>query len=201
MLERTVGMDPTYAPPWQALGMRYYYDSSYSSGGEEAFQKSNAAYERSLALDPNLGFAAGSLITNRVERGQLEQAHQQAVALVKKRPQSAQAHFALSYVYRYAGMLDAAMHECDEALNLNPSDFMLRSCARAFLYSGNTRRAREFVHLDAGSEWANAEMVVILLREGKLKEAHDAVARMPSARAIGLLTERIRDSISAPVLS
>jgi serine/threonine protein kinase len=181
MLERAVGMDPSYAAPWQALGIRYYYDSSYSSGGEEAFQKSNASYERALALDPNLVFAAGNLITNRVERGELEAAHQQALALVKKRPQSAQAHFALSYVYRYAGMLGDAMHECDEALRLDPGNFMFRSCARAFLYSGDTRRAREFVHLDAGSEWANAETVGILLRESKLKEAHDAVGRMPGA--------------------
>jgi tetratricopeptide (TPR) repeat protein len=181
MLERAVGMDPTYAPSWQALGVRYYYDSAYSSGGENAFQKSNASYERALALDPNLVFAAGSLITNRVERGELEAAHQQALALVQKRPQSAQAHFALSYVYRYAGMLSDAMHECDEALKLDPGDFMFRSCARAFLYSGDTRRAREFVHLDAGSEWANGETVGILLREGKVKEARDAVSRMPTA--------------------
>ncbi len=157
MLERAVGMDATYAPSWQALGIRYYYDSSYSSGGEEAFQRSNAAYERALALDPNLVFAASNLIVNRVERGELEQAHQQARALVNKRPQSSQAHFALSYVFRYAGMLDDAMRECDEALKLDPGNFMLRSCARAFLYAGDTRRAREFVQLDAGSEWANAE--------------------------------------------
>ncbi len=181
MLERAVGMDATYAPTWQALGIRYYYDSSYSSGGEQAFQKSNAAYERALSLDPNLVFAASSLITNRVERGELEQAHEQAVALVRKRPQSSQAHFALSYVFRYAGMLNDAMRECDEALKLDPGNFMLRSCARAFLYSGDTRRAREFLDLDAGSEWFNAEMVGILLREGKMKEARDAVGHMPSA--------------------
>src|SRR5215469_2085199 len=52
MLERAVGMESTYAPAWQALGIRYYYDSQYSSGGKEAFQKSNADYERALSLDP-----------------------------------------------------------------------------------------------------------------------------------------------------
>jgi eukaryotic-like serine/threonine-protein kinase len=181
MLERAVGMDPTYAPSWQALGIRYYYDAPYSRGGEETFQRSTAAYERALALDPNLVFAASNLIVNRVERGELEQAHKQAQALVKKRPQSSQAHFALGYVLRYAGMLDDSMRECDEALTLDPGNFMLRSCGRTFLYAGDTKRAREFVYLDAGSEWANAETVGILLREGKLKEAHDAVGHMPSA--------------------
>jgi len=181
MLQRAVEMDSTYAPAWQALGIRYYYDSSYSSGGEETYQKSNSAYERALALDPNLAFAAGNLITNRVERGELEKAYEQARALVRKRPQSAQAHFTLGYVLRYAGMLDGAMRECDEALKLDPGNYMFRSCARAFLYAGDTRRAREFVHLDAGSEWANSEMPQILLREGKLAEAREAVQRMPSA--------------------
>ncbi|HZE27596.1 MAG TPA: protein kinase, partial [Terriglobales bacterium] len=181
MLQRAVEMDSTYAPAWQALGIRYYYDSSYSSGGEETYQKSNSAYERALALDPNLAFAAGNLITNRVERGELEKAYEQARALVRKRPQSAQAHFTLGYVLRYAGMLDGAMRECDEALKLDPGNYMFRSCARAFLYAGDARRAREFVHLDAGSEWANSEMPQILLREGKLAEAREAVQRMPSA--------------------
>ncbi len=86
MLERAVGMDPSYAPAWQALGIRYYYDSQYSSGGEQAFQKSNSSYERALALDPNLSVAAGQLITNRVERGDLTKAYEEARALVKRRP-------------------------------------------------------------------------------------------------------------------
>ena len=193
MLERAVGMDATYAPSWQALGIRYYSDSSYSSGGEEAFQKSNAAYERALTLDPNLVFASGNLITNRVERGELEQAYQQARALVKKRPMSAQAHFALSYVLRYAGMLDDAMRECDEALKLDPGNYMFRSCTRAFLYAGDTKRAQEFVRLDAGSEWSHAETVGIMLREGNLKEAHEAVGHMPTA------TQYHRDLLEAVV--
>jgi serine/threonine protein kinase len=93
MLERAVGLDPTYAPAWQSLGIRYYFDSQYSSGGEDAFQKSNAAFERALVLDPNLILAAGSLINHRVERGDLTKAYKEARALVKRRPQSAQAHF------------------------------------------------------------------------------------------------------------
>src|ERR1700756_4878811 len=98
MLERAVGLDPTYAPAWQALGIRYYFDSLYSSGGEEAFQKSNATFERALVLDPSLILAAGQLINHRVERGNLTKAYEEARALVERRPQSAQAHFTLAYV-------------------------------------------------------------------------------------------------------
>jgi TolB-like protein/tetratricopeptide (TPR) repeat protein len=178
ILEKAVGLDPTYAPAWQALGLRYYYDSQYSSGGEEAFQKSNSDYERALALDPNLNFAAGQLITNRVERGDLAKAYDEARALVKRRPQSAQAHFSLGYVYRYAGMLEQSEHECEAAVQLDPGNYLFRSCAWAFLYMGNTKMAREYLQLDAGSEWANWTMPAVLLREGKAAEAREAVKKI-----------------------
>jgi TolB-like protein len=144
MLERAIGIDSTYAPAWQALGVRYYYESSYSRGGEEAFQRSNSAYERALALDLNLIFAAGNLITNRVERGELLQAYEQGHALVKQRPQSAQAHFTLAYVLRYAGMLNEAASECNEAIKLDPGNFVFRSLRSSFsLQRGYRTRTRE----------------------------------------------------------
>ena len=53
-----------------------------------AFQLSNTACERALALDPNLTIAAGQLITNRVERGELGKAYEAAQALVNRRPKA-----------------------------------------------------------------------------------------------------------------
>jgi TolB-like protein len=46
MLEWSVGIDSSYAPAWEALGQRYYFDSTFGGGGEERFQRSNKAYER-----------------------------------------------------------------------------------------------------------------------------------------------------------
>ena len=45
-LEHAVELDPNYAPAWSEVGLRYYYDATYSNGGEEMFQRSNAALER-----------------------------------------------------------------------------------------------------------------------------------------------------------
>src|SRR4029077_4375971 len=58
MLEWAVGIDPSYAPAWEQLGRRYYFDSTYGGGGEEMFQRSNSAYERAISLDPNRVMAA-----------------------------------------------------------------------------------------------------------------------------------------------
>ena len=168
MLEWAVGIDPSYAPAWEALGQRYYFDSTYGGGGEEMFQRSNAAYERAITLDPNRVMAASNLITNRVERGELGRAYDAATDLVRRRPQSADAHFALSYVLRYAGMLEQSTQECNTARALDPGNFAFRSCAWSFLEMGKTDRAMDFVHLDAGSEWAAWVTPYVYLAEGNM---------------------------------
>ncbi len=181
VLQQVVQMDPEYAPAWEELGLRAYYDTTYSDGGEPMFQLSNSACERALALDPNLTLAAGQLITNRVERGELGKAYEAAQALVKRLPENAQAHFVLSYVYRYAGMLEEATKECNTAIGLDPANYIFRSCAWAFMELGKTDRAADFIRLDAGSEWAAYVAPSLLLREGKIPEAREAVKRMPAA--------------------
>jgi eukaryotic-like serine/threonine-protein kinase len=181
MLEWAVGIDPTYAPAWEALGQRYYFDSLFGGGGEEKFQRSNAAYERAVALDPNRVMAASNLITNRVERGELGRAYDAATDLVRRRPQSADAHFALSYVLRYAGMLEQSTQECNAARSLDPGNFAFRSCAWSFLEMGKTDRAMDFVHLDAGSEWAAWVTPYVYLADGNVAEARASAKNMAKA--------------------
>jgi TolB-like protein len=174
MLERAVGMDPSYASAWSALGVRYYYDSRYANGGPQVFQRSNAALERALTLDPNHEVAAATLITNRTEEGAMAKAYSDALEMVRRHPQSAQAHFALAYVLRYAGMTNEAAKECDTAISLDRGDYQLRSCSLVFEQLGQTDRALEFLRLDSGSDWTNRNIPFLFLRAGKTKEALDA---------------------------
>ncbi len=180
MLEWAVGIDSSYAPAWEALGQRYYWDSTYGGGGEAMFQRSNSAYERALTLDPNRMMAASNLITARVERGELGRAYDAATDLARRRAQSADAHFALSYVLRYAGMLEQSGQECNAARQLDPGNFAFRSCAWSFLEMGKTDRAMDFVHLDAGTEWAAWVTPYVYLAEGNAGEAHEAAKNMSS---------------------
>jgi tetratricopeptide (TPR) repeat protein len=177
LLEKAVKLDPKYAPAWQALGRRYYFDAAYSDGGDAAFQRSTAAFERALQLDPNLIAAAADLTQNRIEWGELDKAAE-AEALVKRRPDNAEAHFTVAYVYRYAGLLEAAAQECDTALSLDPGDYNLRSCAFAFLELGKTQKAMQYLRLDANSQWARNVVPAILLRAGQTVEARQAAERM-----------------------
>jgi len=175
MLERAVGIDPTYAPVWEALGLRYYFSSAYGDGGEGMLKRSDQATERALALDPNLISAAAWLIARQSDHGDMVHANAQASALVKRRPTSAMAHFALAYVLRYAGLLEESAQECNAALALDRGDYRLRSCSGPFVQLGQPERAMEFVRLDAGSEYAAMQTAAILLGQGRLAEARKAV--------------------------
>jgi serine/threonine protein kinase len=173
MLERTVGLDPTYAPAWYALGFRYYYDSQYGGGGDAMFQRATVALERAQALDPNLVSAAGQLTALHVERGELIKAYQEAKALVDRHPEAAAAHMALGYVLRYGGVLDESAHECDAALALDPGNYTYRSCSLTFDEMGNYEKGLEFLQLDAGSDWAARNIVIHFIRAGNLAQARE----------------------------
>jgi serine/threonine protein kinase len=182
MLERSVGMDAGYAPAWDALGLRYYYEATYGHGGKAMFDRASAAYERAVALDPNFLLAAAHLARNRVERGDLVSGYQEAQAMLARRPDNAQAHFTLSYVLRYAGLLQDSARECDVALKLDPGNYGLRSCALAFALLGREQRAIDYLNLDAGSEWSTNVLPWVLLREGDIAQARIAAAKMRNDR-------------------
>jgi TolB-like protein/Flp pilus assembly protein TadD len=180
MLERSVALDPSYAPAWIALSMRYYNDGSYSDGGQRAIDRSQTAAERAFALDPQLPEVHRRLIILRVEGGELNAAFDQAIELLRRRPDSADAHFSMAYLLRYAGLLEESVLECETARRLDPNNSRLwRSCAVNFHYLGRYARAWDFLKSDRDSVWARNNTVNFLMREGKRAEARDA------ARALG----------------
>jgi hypothetical protein len=75
-------------------------------------------------------------------------------------------------------MLEKSAHECNEARQLDPGNFAFRSCAWSFLEMGKTDRAMDFVHLDAGSEWAAWVSPYVFLAEGNVAEARGAARNM-----------------------
>ncbi len=177
ILEKVVSLDPNYAPAWEVLGRRYYFDAIYSDGGEAAYQRSIAAYSRALSLEPGRVSAAALLAAQEAEAGNLDRAYDDARALLRKRPDAAYAHFSLAYVLRYVGWLDEAQSECDKALAID-ANYNWRTCALAFAEAGKAVRAMQFVEQDTGSEWSNAVRVSVLMRQGKILEAQQAAPQM-----------------------
>ena len=173
MLERAVELDPGYAPAWLALARRYYTETHNAGGGSGGLGRYTAAMERALALDPDYVAAGAGLVVSRVERGEIARAHREAAELVRRRPDSADAHFVLSYVLRFAGLLDEAGGHCETALRLDPQTHTsgLRSCAIVFILRGDYPRALNFLNLDPDSDLVKAFSIDMLVRQGREQEA------------------------------
>jgi TolB-like protein/tetratricopeptide (TPR) repeat protein/predicted Ser/Thr protein kinase len=205
MLERSVGLDPAFAPAWAALGKRYYYEEEYGIGATGTMSRTVPALRRALALDPNLEDAAQQIVSIDTDAGKLVQAYKEAKALVEKRPQSGFAHFTLSYVLRYAGLAKETAQECETAMRLDPGNYQFRSCSSTFIMTGHYERARDFLRLDAGSEWSNNVELILLLREAKTSEAVERLRKMPESsffhtRAIQACYEHPRLPASQQIL-
>jgi serine/threonine protein kinase len=171
MLERATTLDATYAPAWTALGWRWYNYAQYGSGGQAALDRSLAAHKRALAIDPNAILSVRGVIVQRTENGDLAGAYKQAVELLARRPENGDAHFTVSYVLRYAGLLDEAKRECENALRLDPTSPSFRSCAFVYIEAGDPSRVEDFIKYDRNSAWARNIRGSVLVNEGKLDEA------------------------------
>ena len=176
IFRKSLDLDSTYSPAWSGLAVRYRLEGWYSDGGPGSLDRAEAAAERALSLDPNNADAARGLIVSRTGRGKTVAAYQEAADFLKRRPDNLQAHFALSYVFRYVGLLDEAARECDAAFQIDPLDASNRSCGILFILRGGYQRAADFINLDHGSEWARTFTMENLLRQGK---RNDAIAAGP----------------------
>jgi serine/threonine protein kinase len=173
MLEQSVGMDANFAPAWLMLSRKYYVEARYVSGGTAMMERANAAARRALSLDPKYVPAAAGLIGGYIEGGNLPKAVEEAEDLIHRYPDSADAHYILSYAFRFAGLMEEAGHECDTAfrLDMHTQTSGLRSCAILFALWGKYQRAKDYIDVDPTSDFSRAILLTTLLRAGKEREA------------------------------
>jgi len=89
------------------------------------------------------------------------------------------AHFALSYVLRYGGMLQESRTSVIRALSLDPGNYQLRSCSLVFDLQGNSARAMDFLRLDLGSEWVSSNLPPPFSTRRQAGEARDSAQKLP----------------------
>jgi len=136
MLEKSTEIDPDYASAWAYLGASYNSDAAFELGGREQYRRAQAAYERALAIQPNLLDAEIFLANLLVDTGKVEQAVPLLRNALKTNGNYAAAHWELGYAYRFAGMLNESVAECERALQLNPFVKTNGSVLNTYLYLG-----------------------------------------------------------------
>jgi TolB-like protein len=136
MLEKSTEIDPHYASAWAYLGASYTSDAAFEFGGREQYQRAQTAYERALAIQPSQLDAQIFLANLLVDTGRVEQAVPLLLDALKTNPNYAPAHWELGYAYRFAGMLEESLAECQRARELDPFVKANGSVLNTYLYLG-----------------------------------------------------------------
>jgi len=136
MLEKSTEIDPNYASAWAYLGASYNSDAAFEFGGREQYRRAQAAYERALAIQPSQLDAQIFLANLLIDTGRVEQAVPLLREALKTNPNYAPTHWELGYAYRFAGMLNESVAECEHARHLDPDVKSNGSVLNAYLYLG-----------------------------------------------------------------
>jgi tetratricopeptide (TPR) repeat protein len=175
MLQRAVALDSTYAPAWLSLARRYNIESHFGSGNPAMLDLSVAAADRAGALDPNDVNVLAIRAAIDLERGDLAGAFTRADDLVRRQPENVTVQFFMSYVLRYAGLLEESGRHCEKAflIDRQPVNTTIRSCSLVFSVRGEFARAVNYLNLDRESEVGKAFWIDMLVRQGQTDAALD----------------------------
>jgi DNA-binding winged helix-turn-helix (wHTH) protein/TolB-like protein/Tfp pilus assembly protein PilF len=151
MFEKSTEIDPNYAPAWAYLGASYTSDATFELGGREQYRRAHAAYERALAIRPNLLDAQVFFANYLVDTGKVEQAVPLLRDALKTNPNYAPAHWELGYAYRFAGMLEESVAECERARQLDPLVKANGAVLNTYLYLGQYKKFLDSLPVDDSS--------------------------------------------------
>lgn len=187
LLEKSVALDPGYAPAWMALGSRYYSEAILASGGEGMHKKMVAAYERAHELDPGLLFPSTELIENEAFYGNLSVSFARVQEVARRWPRRAEVHLAFSEVLRAAGALEEAARECETTHQLDP-DLHTGPCYMVYIHMGDFAKAHQEIERSPG-EFSTMMLGQVLLREGSVDEALPKLKTIPGGKTFELLRD------------
>ena len=136
MLENSVAIESDYAPTWAHLGRVYATSASLQLGGRENYDKAQAAFEKALALNPDMVEAHVYMANMLTDTDKVEQAVLLLRAALQSGPNNAEVHWELGYAYRFGGMLEESVAECEKARQNNPEVKINSSAMNGYLYLG-----------------------------------------------------------------
>jgi TolB-like protein/Tfp pilus assembly protein PilF len=140
MLEKSAALEPNYAPTWAHLGRAYTTNASLRFGGRQDYAKAQAAYEKAIALNPALVEPRIYMANLLTDTGRVEQAVPLLRSALQISPNNAEAHWELGYSYRFGGMLEESVAECEKARQNNPQVKINSSALNSYLYLGEYQK-------------------------------------------------------------
>ena len=140
---RAIELDAEFGLAYDGLGACYVNRVFKGLGGAEDFEKAESAFNRALAIDPNIIEARMLMVFVRLWRGQKQKAREEVARMRREAPNEAVVHFVKATLHRLDGEYDRALRSYDRLVHLDPAAFVVVSYNRAliFLYQGRNEDA------------------------------------------------------------
>jgi serine/threonine protein kinase/tetratricopeptide (TPR) repeat protein len=121
LFQQAVEEDPKFAPAWAALARCHRVYGKYYEARDANDRLAEDAFNRALALSPDLPLAHRYLTHFESEHGRAGEAIARLLRHARGNRHDAQLFAGLVHACRYAGLLEASMAAHDEAVRLDPN--------------------------------------------------------------------------------
>ena len=172
MFNKSIELDSIYAPAYDNLGTRIHNLAQYGLLDPEETKKAEAAHIKALSINEELLSALGHLAKIYTETARTEKAVELTKQMLEINPNNADAHFALGYIYRYAGMNTYAIQEMEKAIAIDPMNPGFQSIGITYMWAGEYEKAFEVLKNYAPSARTYFGIQgLALFRQGKKEQA------------------------------
>lgn len=151
---RAIELDPDFGLAYDGLGACHVNRVFKGLGGVEDYEKAEAAFNKALAVDPNIIEARMLMVFVLLWRGQKAQAREEVGQMRRRAPNEAVVYFVKATLHRLDGDYDRALRAYDRLVHLDPAAFVVVSYNRAliFLYEGKFEKAQSELERAASVE-------------------------------------------------
>jgi DNA-binding winged helix-turn-helix (wHTH) protein len=163
--------DPNFAAAWAWMGRCSWFQGKFGGNAGRLKELTEAAFERALAIDPELGSAHQFYTLVQVDTGRADAAMDRLMKRLERHPSEPECYAGLVQVLRFRGLLKESEKAHRRAVELDPA--MVTSVAHTRFLAGEYAAAiesyggRAAYYLDAAA-WAALEetdRAVALLHE------------------------------------
>jgi len=131
--ERAIQLDSSFALAHDGLGACYANRVLKGIGGGEDYAKAETAFNRALALDPQIVEARALMTFVHLWRGQKQQARGEVARLRREAPNEPVVYFVKATLERLDGEYERALRSFDRLAQLDPAAHVVASYNRAFV--------------------------------------------------------------------
>ncbi len=176
---RAIELDAEFGLAYDGLGAGYVNRVFKGLGGAEDFEKAESAFNRALAIDPNIIEARMLMVFVLLWRGQKQKAREEVARMRREAPNEAVVYFVKATLHRLDGEYDRALRSYDRLVHLDPAAFVVVSYNRAliFLYQGRNEDAMRELDRAASVEPNNPLLrsvrALTMLYRGEIDAAAD----------------------------